>query len=73
MPVTAFKNAPLVGRNQPIFCPATHSVAGFFCVKILVGNGSFFEKYKANERPFLADTGPSPSDAIDPNQALQTL
>ena len=44
-----------------------------FCVQVLVGNGSFFEKYKANERPYLADTGPSPSDAIDPNQALQTL
>jgi glycine/D-amino acid oxidase-like deaminating enzyme len=54
MPVTAFKNAPLVGRNQPIFCPVPHSVTGLFfacgflragfCMQILVGNGSFFEK-----------------------------
>jgi hypothetical protein len=68
----------LVGRNQPIFCPVPHSVTGFFlragfCMQVLEGNGSFFEKYKANERPLLADTAPSPSDAIDPDQALQTL
>jgi hypothetical protein len=42
-------------------------------MQVLEGNGSFFEKYKANERPLLADTAPSPSDAIDPDQALQTL
>ena len=62
-----------LAATNPFFVPRLIRSRDFFCVKILVGNGSFFEKYKANERPFLADTGPSPSDAIDPNQALQTL
>lgn len=28
--VNTFYRAPLVGRNQPIFHPAAHSVVGFF-------------------------------------------